>query len=260
MTVFRNPVVRRIGTLVVALIGAYLLYLAAHPSSSARTAFISFIAGIALFSAVLAFLQRFYQPGHDEASSDEVTPVHEWKVARFLRRATDAAPFYLGIRLFLGYDWIHSGWEKLVNPAWMQTGVAVRAYWERAIQVPLPPARPPITYPAYRSFVQYMLDNGWHTWFAKFVVVGELLVGIGLLVGGLTAIAAAFGLLMNFSFVYAGTASTNPTLIILEAVIIYGWLVAGWWGLDRFLLPLLHLERSGEWRPVGPRRREREHV
>jgi hypothetical protein len=57
-----------------------------------------------------------------------------------------------------------------------------------------------------------------------------LLLGLGLLVGGLSAIAASFGLLMNFSFVYAGTVSTNPMIII------FGWRVAGWWGLDRWLL------------------------
>ena len=133
----------------------------------------------------------------------------------------------------------------------MQTGEALRAYWERAVQAPSPPARPPISYPAYRSFIQFMLDNDWSPWFAKLVVFGEMLIGLGLLFGALAAIAAAFGLLMNFGFLYAGTASTNPTLIILEAIVIYGWLVAGWWGLDRFLLPLLGLRRPADER-IGP--------
>ena len=47
------------------------------------------------------------------------------------------------------------------------------------------------------------------------------------------------GLLLNFSFMYAGSVSSNPTLILLEALILYGWRTAGWWGLDRFLLPWL---------------------
>jgi thiosulfate dehydrogenase [quinone] large subunit len=71
------------------------------------------------------------------------------------------------------------------------------------------------------------------------IIWGELLVGIGLLIDGLTAIAAFFGLLMNFAFVYAGSASSNPTLIILEVLIILGWRVSGWWGLDYILLPRL---------------------
>ncbi len=238
MTILNDLPIRRTVTLVATFIGAYLLYLAAHPASSAATAFIALLAGIAFFVVMLAALQPFYQPGRDEASDDEVAPTHEWKVARFLRRARDAAPFYLGIRLFLGYEWISSGWGKLNEPAWMSGGEALRGYWQRAVQIP-EQGKPLITYPAYRSFIQFMLDNEWYTWFAKLVAIGEVAIGIGLLVGGLTAIAALFGLLMNFSFVYAGTASTNPTLIILGTVVVYGWLVAGWWGLDRFLLPLL---------------------
>jgi thiosulfate dehydrogenase [quinone] large subunit len=45
--------------------------------------------------------------------------------------------------------------------------------------------------------------------------------------------------LLNFSFIYLGATSSNPTMIILSALIIFGWRTAGWWGLDRFLLPLL---------------------
>lgn len=253
---FGAPTARRVCALIAAAIGTYLLFLAANPESSAGTAFVSFLVGIALFVAVLAVLLPFYRPGRDEPSIDEVAPAHEWKAVRFLRRAKDAAPFYLGIRLFLGYEWLSAGWEKMQEPAWTQTGEALRAYWERAVQIPRAPARPPITYPAYRSFIQFMLDNDWFPWFAKLVVFGELLIGLGLLVGGLTAIAAVFGLLMNFSFVYAGTASTNPTLIILEAIIIYGWLAAGWWGLDRFLLLLLGLRPPEDERAGSPVRAE----
>lgn len=252
MNVLRNPTVRQSVTLVAALIGGYLLYLAANPQSSATTALTSFLAGLAFFGGILALVVPFYRAGRDETSADEVAPAHEWKVARFLRRARGAAPFYLGIRLFLGYEWISSGWGKLSDPAWVQTGGALQAYWQRAVQIP-EQGRPPITYPAYRSFIQFMLDSEWYTWFAKLVAAGELLIGLGLLLGALTAVAAAFGLLMNFSFVYAGSASTNPTLIILGAIIIYGWLVAGWWGLDRFLLPLIHLRRGDDRRGPGAR-------
>lgn len=223
--------------LVLALVGAFLLYLAANPDSAPLTAMLSLIAGLLLFLITLFILQRYYQPGEDEVSRDEV-PAPEWKVARFLRRARDAAPLFLGIRLFLGYEWLQSGWAKLQNPAW-GTGEALRGFWERAIAIPEAPARPAITYPVYRSVIEFMLNNGWETWFGQVIRWGELLIGLGLLLGGLTAIAAFFGLLLNFSFVYAGSASSNPTFIILGLLIILGWRVAGWWGLDRFLLPTL---------------------
>jgi thiosulfate dehydrogenase [quinone] large subunit len=233
-----NPVARKGVAAIAALIGGYLLYVAANPQSSAGTALVSFAVGLVLWVGIAAVLVQFYRPGRDEPSEDEVTAAPEWKVARFLSRAKEAAPLYLGIRLFLGWEWLEAGWHKLTDPAWFQTGQALRSYWERAVVVPQQ-GRPPITYPAYRAFIQYMLDHNWHTWFNQVIIWGEILVGLGLLVGGLTAIAATFALLMNFSFMFAGTVSSNPTMIILEALIIYGWRVSGWWGLDHILLPLL---------------------
>jgi thiosulfate dehydrogenase [quinone] large subunit len=84
-----------------------------------------------------------------------------------------------------------------------------------------------------------MLDNGWYTWFAKLIAWGEVLVGLGLLVGALVGIAAFFGTVMNFSFMLAGSASSNPVLFGLAVFLVLAWKVAGYWGLDRWLLPML---------------------
>ena len=239
-----NQTVRRGAALVAALVGGYLLYLAANTASGPATAFGSLLGGLALLVVTIFVLQRFYQPGADETSVDEVG-TQEWKVSRFMRRAKDAAPLFLGFRLFLGYEWFEAGLHKLQDPKWFETGEALRGYWTRAATVPQPPARPAIGYPLYRSFIQFMLDNGWDSWFNYLIIFGELLVGIGLIVGGLTAIAAFFGILMNFTFLYAGSVSSNPTFIILGILIILGWRVAGWWGLDRVLLPYL----GTPWQP-----------
>ncbi|BCX03223.1 MAG: hypothetical protein KatS3mg053_1161 [Candidatus Roseilinea sp.] len=84
-----------------------------------------------------------------------------------------------------------------------------------------------------------MLQNGWYTWFAPLVAVGEVLVGIALIVGMLTAIAAFFGGLMNWNFIMAGTASTNALLFAIAILLMLAWRVAGWYGVDRWLLPKL---------------------
>jgi len=89
------------------------------------------------------------------------------------------------------------------------------------------------------------LDGGHHVWFAKLVVAGELLVGIALILGAFTGIAAFFGGFMNWNFMMAGTASTNPLLFTLSILLILAWKTAGWWGLDRWLLPAL----GTPWRP-----------
>jgi len=233
-----NQTTRRIVALLASLLGGYLLFVAADPASNPAVAFWSLLAGLVLFLAILFVLQRYYRPGTEEISSDEV-PVGEWKVARFVRRGRDAAPLFLGMRLFLGWEWLESGLRKYHDPRWIETGEALRSYWERASAIPKPPAKPPITYPLYRSVIEFMLDHGWEAWFKYVIIFGEILIAIGLLLGALTAIAAFCGMLLNFSFLYAGSVSSNPTFIMLGLLIIIGWRVSGWWGLDRLLLPWL---------------------
>ena len=156
------------------------------------------------------------------------------------------ALFWLPIRFFVGREWFAAGLHKITDPAWTGGGEALRGYWERAVAIP-EGGRPPITYDWFRQFLQYMLDNGWYTWFAQLVAWGETLIGLGLLVGALVGIAAFFGTLMNFSFLLAGTTSTNPVLFGLGVFLVLAWKVAGFWGLDRWLLPLL----GTPWQP-GP--------
>src|SRR5215218_633468 len=147
--------------------------------------------------------------------------------------------FWLPVRFFVGRDWLSAGWHKITDPEWTQSGAALQAYWQRAAAIP-EQGRPAITYDWFRQFLQYMLDHGWYTWFAKLITFGELLIGLGLLVGALVGVAAFFGLLMNFAFMFAGSTSSNPLLIIFEAMLAFwAWRNTGWIGLDRFLLPRL---------------------
>jgi thiosulfate dehydrogenase (quinone) large subunit len=149
------------------------------------------------------------------------------------------AILWLVVRVYVGYQWVSSGLGKIVNPAWMASGEVLKGFFVRAVAIPDAPARPLITYDWYRTFLQGMLDSGAYVWFAKVIVIGEILVGIALIIGLFTAIAAFFGGFMNWNFMMAGTASTNPVLLILSILLILAWRNAGHWGLDRFALPLL---------------------
>ncbi len=167
--------------------------------------------------------------------------------ARFLFNNSRAGLFWLPIRLFLGFAWLDAGWHKFTDPdnAWMGGGAALRGYWERAASIP-EEGRPPISYEWYRDFIQLLLDNNAETWFAPLITFGEIAVGVGLLVGALTGFAAFFGALMNMSFLLAGSASTNPVLFTLAIGLILAWKVAGYYGVDRYLLPML----GTPWRPA----------
>jgi thiosulfate dehydrogenase [quinone] large subunit len=140
------------------------------------------------------------------------------------------------VRVYVGYEWLVAGWHKVTSPAWMNGGAALKGYWENAVMIPAAPAKAAITYDWFRSFLQALLTGGHYTWFAKLIACGELLVGIGLILGAFVGIAAFFGALMNFSFMLAGSASTNPVLFLGAVFLIVAWKTAGYWGLDRWLL------------------------
>jgi len=123
-------------------------------------------------------------------------------------------------------------------------GGSLGAYWDRAATIP-EQGRPLVTYDWYRDFLQGLLNGGHETWFAPLVAWGELLVGVGLIVGALVGVAAFFGALMNMSFMLAGSASTNPILFTLAIALMLAWKVAGYIGVDRVLLPRL----GASWSP-----------
>ena len=167
---------------------------------------------------------------------------------RFLFGNSRAGLFWLPIRLFVGFTWLEAGYHKFSGTGWMDGGSALQGYWTHAVAVPAAGAgSPAITYDWYRTFLQTLLDNNAYTWFAPLIAFGEMAVGLGLILGVLTGFAAFFGAMMNMSFLLAGSASVNPVLFTLAIGLILAWKVAGYYGLDRFILPML----GTPWHP-GP--------
>ncbi|MHB9145554.1 MAG: DoxX family membrane protein [Symbiobacteriia bacterium] len=164
---------------------------------------------------------------------------------------------WLILRVYLGWQWLHAGWEKLGNPAWVSTGTALQGYWTNAVKTTPKPA---ITYDWYRAFIEFMLAHGYFTWFAKLVVGAEILVGIFLILGAFTGVSAFIGGFLNFNYMMAGTASTNPLLFTISVLLIMAWKVAGYFGLDAVLLPSIRTpwdRGSTATAPPQDRRRNR---
>ena len=164
---------------------------------------------------------------------------------RFLFGNTRAGLLWLPIRLFVGFSFLEAGLHKLfpagkaIGAGWLDGGASLLGYWTNAVAIPEAPARPAITFEWYRDFLNLLINNHAQTWFAYLIVFGELAIGVALILGALTGIAAFFGAFMNMSFLLAGSASTNPVLFALGIGLILAWRVAGYYGLDRYLLPRL---------------------
>jgi thiosulfate dehydrogenase [quinone] large subunit len=173
-----------------------------------------------------------------------VSQLDEPPVARELFGNVRWAWIWLILRLYVGYEWVHAGWEKLNNAAWTgsKAGAALTGFANGAL-TKTGGAHPDVQ-SWYATFLRHVvLPNA--DAFSYLVTFGEFLVGIALILGIFTGIAAFFGSFMNVNYLLAGSVSTNPILFIIATWLVLAWRTAGWWGLDRWVLPLL----GTPWRP-----------
>ncbi|WP_412029060.1 DoxX family membrane protein [Deinococcus yunweiensis] len=171
------------------------------------------------------------------------TVVHETALSRFLFADTRLSPLWLALRLYVGWTWLQSGWHKVGDPAWVgaNAGQAVSGFLRGALG---------------KAAGETPQVSGWYAWFIEnvalpnaalfsyLVAFGEVAVGVALILGLFTGIAAFMGGLMNANYLLAGTLSTNPLLFILATWLVLGWRVAGWLGVDRWVLPRLGVQVS----------------
>ena len=171
------------------------------------------------------------------------TVVSDPPLARFLFADTRTGIVWLLVRIYVGWAWLDAGWHKVQDTTaagnYIYDGAGILAFWKRIAAVPAAPAKPTITYDWYRGFIQWLIDVNAQGVMGKVIAFGETAVGLGLIFGAFTGIAAVSGAFMNMNFLLAGSSSANPVLLLLGIGIALAWKVAGHIGLDRFLLPLL---------------------
>ena len=232
-------------------IAALLLFYAANPWVTPPEGAVTVAVNIGFWAAAIALAVVLFEDR--KASEAESVEIDGPPFTRFLFSNSRAGLFWLPIRLFVGFAWLEAGWHKLTGEGWIDGGSALAGYWTSAVKIPAEGAgRPPITYEWYRDFINVLLTGHHETWFAWLITLGELAVGIGLLLGALTGLAAFFGALMNMSFLLAGSASSNPVLFTFAIGLMLAWKVAGYYGVDRWLLPML----GTPWRPGSVAARE----
>lgn len=173
-----------------------------------------------------------------------VEHIDEPPVARTIFGSTRLAWLWLILRVYVGYEWISAGYGKLTSSAWTgaQAGSAITGFVQHALT--LASGDHPAVQGWYAAFLRNVVLTHPGVW-AIMIAWGETLVGIGLVLGIFTGIAAFFGSLLNVNYLLAGSISTNPILFVVATWLVLAWRTAGWWGLDRWLLPAL----GTPWRP-----------
>lgn len=146
-----------------------------------------------------------------------------------------SAPIWLLIRLYVGYEWLMAAIEKVTNPIWVgsDAGAALNGFVQGALLKTTGPHADVSGW--YASFLNSTVLPHLSFW-SNLVAFGELLVAVALIIGAFVGVAAFFGAFMNLNFMLSGSVSINPVLFTLSILLILAWRVAGYWGVDSFLL------------------------
>lgn len=152
--------------------------------------------------------------------------------------------FWLLVRLYVGWQWVSAGWEKITSPAWTgaKAGIGLSGFLAGSLKQTA--GAHPNVQGWYATFLKNFVLPHAHV-FSYVVAFGETAVGVALILGVVTGIAAFFGCFMNMNYMLAGAVSTNPILLVLALFLVLAWRIAGWYGADRWILPAL----GTPWQP-----------
>ncbi|WP_066070026.1 DoxX family protein [Neobacillus soli] len=145
-------------------------------------------------------------------------------------KTPQSAVVWTVLRVWLGLQWIEAGYHKLTG------GFDAGGFLKGAL------ANATGDHPAvqgwYADFLtQFAVPNV--QIFNVLIPWGELLVGLGLIVGLATIPALIAGAFMNLNFMLAGTTSTNPILYTAAMVLLFAGAGAYLFGIDRYTVPFI---------------------
>jgi len=152
-------------------------------------------------------------------------------MVNFLRTNKYAAIFLTLLRVYIGYDWMTHGYQKIKSGGFDASGFIQGAIANSGGENPT-------------------VQGWWGTFLEKaalpnvelfnvLVPWGEFLVGLGLILGVFTTFSVLMGITMNFAFLFSGTVSTNAQLVLLQIFLLVAGYNAAQYGLDRYVLPFI---------------------
>jgi thiosulfate dehydrogenase [quinone] large subunit len=142
------------------------------------------------------------------------------------------------VRMWLGYQWVNAGYQKIWGSEravfWFGGGAGVKGFASAGVSGSTA-GTGGASYGWWAAFLHdFVVPNA--SWIAKFISVGEILIGVALILGLFTGVAAFAGLVLNLTYMFTGSAGVNPMFMILEILLVLAWRNAGLIGLDRFVL------------------------
>ena len=164
---------------------------------------------------------------------------HNLRLTNWLYRSPETSFLWLVVRMWLGYQWMNAGYQKIWGSEralfWFGGGAGVKGFASAGVAGSAAGAGSGASYGWWAAFLHnFVVPNAF--WIAKFISIGEILVGVALILGLFTGAAAFAGLLLNLTYMFTGSDGVNPMYIILEILLILAWRNAGSIGLDGIIL------------------------
>jgi len=169
------------------------------------------------------------------------------RATEWLFHSHEASVLWLLVRVWLGYQWINAGYQKIWGSErsafWFGGGAGVKGFATAGVAGSAT-GKAGASYGWWAGFLHnFVMPNA--AWIAKFISLAEILIGLAILFGFLTGAAAAAGLSLNLVYLFSGSAGVNPMYAILSVLLVLAWRNAGWFGLDRVVLPAWRRLRAG---------------
>jgi thiosulfate dehydrogenase [quinone] large subunit len=175
----------------------------------------------------------------EPAVADAIVPKKEQlRPTDWLFRSNYASVIWLVVRLWLGYQWLDAGYQKIWGSEkmvfWYGGGAGVYGFAKAGVSANQTPMGA-VGFGWWAGFLHnFVMPNA--AWIAKMISLGEIAVGIGLILGLFTGIAAFAAVSLNFTYMMTGTAGVNPLYALAGVGIALAWRNAGLLGLDRYVL------------------------
>ncbi|GGJ82452.1 hypothetical protein GCM10007063_01210 [Lentibacillus kapialis] len=150
---------------------------------------------------------------------------------KFIRNNKVLAGILAFLRVYIGYQWLTSGFGKIMSGEFDASGFIQGAVASAG-------GENPTVQGWWGAFLETVaLPNA--ELFSIIVMWGEFLVGAALILGIFTNFAALMGIAMNFAFLFSGTVSTNAQMVLITMFLLIAGYNAGRFGLDRWVIPFL---------------------
>jgi thiosulfate dehydrogenase [quinone] large subunit len=181
-------------------------------------------------------------------------PAGNLRIASWLYRSKAASVLWLVARVWLGYGWLNAGYQKLWGSEkaafWNGAGAGVKGFATAGV-AGSKAGKGGASYGWFAGFLHgFVIPNA--SWIAKVITLGEIAIGVLLILGLLTSAAAAAGLVLNIVYMFSGSSGVNPAYAIVAVFLILAWRNAGYIGLDRFAFPVMRSRLHPAPRTIQP--------